>query len=69
MNKVHKKILARATRANQVCSNLNVMWNDKLIILGCKLRLMNYLLTYIFRYACETWTLTAELETRIKHLR
>ena len=26
---------------------------------------MNYLMTSIFLYACETWKLTAELETRI----
>ena len=27
---------------------------------------MNSLVTSIFVYACETWTLTAELETRIR---
>ena len=36
-----KEILARAEQANQVCSNLKVIWNDKHIRLRYKLRLMN----------------------------
>ena len=40
--------------------NRQVIWNDKHIRLG-----YNSLVTSIVIYACETWTLTAELETRI----
>ena len=29
---------------------------------------MHYLVTPIFRYACESWTLTAELQRRIQAL-
>ena len=68
-----KEILARAAQANQVCSNLKVIGNDKHIILGYNLRLVNYLVTSICIYAymhacmhaCETWKLRAEIETRI----
>ena len=38
-----KEILARIGQANQVCSNLKIIWNDKLIILDYKSRLMNSL--------------------------
>ena len=61
-----KEILARAAQVNQVCSNLKVIWNDRHIRLGYKLRLMNSLVTSIFLYACETWTIMVELETRIR---
>ena len=61
-----KEILARAAQATQVCSNQKVICNDKHIRLGYKFRLMNSLVTSIFIYACETWTLAAEIE---KHLR
>ena len=61
-----KEILARAPQANQVCSNLKVIWNDRHIRLAYKLRLMNSLVTSIFLYSCETWTLTAELESRLR---
>ena len=58
-------MLSRAAKANQVCRNLNIIWNDKHIRLGYNLRLMNSLVTSIFIYECET-SLTDELETRIK---
>ena len=34
--------------------------------LGAKIRLMSSLVTSIFLYACESWTLTAELQRRIQ---
>ena len=48
-----KEILARAAQANQVCSNLKVILNDKHIRLGYKLRIMNSLVTSIIIYACK----------------
>ena len=42
-----KEILARAAQANQVCSNLKVIGNDKHIRLGYNLRIVNYLVTSI----------------------
>ena len=40
--------------------------NDRGISLSTKIRLMRSLVTSIFLYACESWTLTAELQRRIQ---
>ena len=45
---------------------LKPVWNDMSISLSSKLRLMRSLVTSIFLYACESWTLTAELLRRIQ---
>ena len=42
------------------------LWKDKNIALSSKIRLMRSLVISIFLYACETWTLTAELEKKIQ---
>ena len=42
------------------------VWNDKSISLSYMIRLMRSLVTSIFLYACESWTLTAELQRRIQ---
>ena len=39
---------------------------DKSISLSSKIRLMRSLVTSIFLYACESWTVTAELQRRIQ---
>ena len=39
---------------------------DKNIDLGSKIRMMSSLVISIFLYACQTWTLTAELERKIQ---
>ena len=36
------------------------------VFLSSKIRLMRSLVTSIFRKACESWTLTAELQRRIQ---
>ena len=41
-------------------------WNDRSISLSSKIRLMHPLVTAIFLYACESWTLTAEFQRRIQ---
>ena len=41
------------------------VWIDKSIFLSSKIRLMRSLVAFIFLYACESWTLTAELQRRI----
>ena len=40
--------------------------NDRSISLSSKIRLMRSLVTSFFLYACESWTLTAELQRRIQ---
>ena len=47
-------------------TRLKPVWIDKGISLSCKIRLMRSLVTSIFLYACESWTLTAELQRRIQ---
>ena len=42
------------------------VWNDRSISLSSKIRLMRSLVTSSFLYACESWTLTAELQRRIQ---
>ena len=40
------------------------IWRDKDTSIGAKVKLMRSLVSSIFLYACESWTLTAELEKR-----
>ena len=44
-------------------TRLKPVWNDRSISLSSKIRLMRSLVTSIFLYACESWNLTAELNT------
>ena len=41
-------------------------WNDRIISFSSKVRLMRSLVTSIFLYVCKSWTLTAELQRRIR---
>ena len=47
-------------------TRLKPVWNDRSISLSSKIRLMLCLVTSIFLYGCESWTLTAELQRRIQ---
>ena len=47
-------------------TRLKPVWNDMSISLSFKIRLMRSLVTSIFLYVCESWTLTAELQRRIQ---
>ena len=44
------------------------VWNGRSISLSSEIRLMRSLVTSIFLYACESWTLKAELQGRIQAL-
>ena len=50
-------------------TRLKPVWNDKGIFLSSKVRLMRSLVTSIFLYACESLTLTAELQRRIQAMK
>ena len=52
--------------ANSSIEKLKPVWNDRSISLISKIRLMRSLVTSIFPYACESWTLTAELQRKIQ---
>ena len=60
------EVLARSTQTTAALAKLKTIWNDKNIVLNSKIRLMRSLVISIFLYACESWTLTAELERRIR---
>ena len=47
-------------------TRLKPVWIYKGISLSSKIRLKRSLVTSIFLYACESWTLTAELQRRIQ---
>ena len=58
------EVLSRTAQATAVLKKLKPIWRDNNISLGLKVKLMLSLVISIFLYACESWTLTAELETR-----
>ena len=60
------EILCRIAQAIAALTRLKPVWIDKSISLSSKIRLMRSLVTSIFLYACESWTLTAELQRRIQ---
>ena len=55
------EILFRIAQTTAAMTRLKPVWNDRSIFLSSKIRLMRSLVTSIFLYACESWTLTAEL--------
>ena len=59
------EILSRIAQTTAALTRLKPVWIDKSISLSSKIRLMRSLFTSIFLYACESWTLTAELQRRI----
>ena len=58
--------LSRIAQTTAALTRLKTVWNDRSISLSSKIRLMRSLVTSIFLYACELWTLTAELKRRIQ---
>ena len=60
------EVLARSAQTTAALAKLKTIWKDKNINLSAKIRLMRSLVISIFLYACESWTLTAELGRRIK---
>ena len=60
------EILSRIAQTIAALTRLKPVWNDRSISLSSKIQLMCSLVTSIFLYACESGTLTAELQRRIK---
>ena len=58
------EVLSRTAQATAALTKLKPIWRDNNISLGSKVKLMSFLAISIFLYACESWTLTAELEKR-----
>ena len=60
------EILSRTAQPTARLTKLKPVWNDRSISLSSKIRLMHSPVLSIFLYACESWTLTAELQRRIQ---
>ena len=50
-------------------TRLKPVWNDGSMSLSFKIRLMRSLVASISLFACESWTLTAELQIRIQAMK
>ena len=59
------EILFGIAQTTAALTRLKPVWNDS-ISLSSKIRLMRSLVTTNLLYACESWTLTAELQRRIQ---
>ena len=64
------EILSRIAQTTAALSRPKIMWRDKNIPLASKVKLMlgKRIILSTFLYACESWTLTAEIERRIQAL-
>ena len=62
------EVLSRIAQTIAAVTKLKVIWNDKNIAISSKIRLMRSLAMSIFLYACETGTITADIERRIQAL-
>ena len=56
----------RTAQMTAALTRMKPVWNDRSISHSSKIRLMCSLVTSIFLYACDSWTLTAELQRRIQ---
>ena len=62
------EIFSRIAQTTAALSRLKIIWKDKNISLTSKVKLMRMLILSTFLSACESWTLTAEIERRIQAL-
>ena len=60
------EILSSTAQKTAALIWLKPVWLDKSISFSSKIRLIRSLVTSIFQYVCESWTLTAELQRRIQ---
>ena len=61
-----KEVVCRIAQATAAMTKLSTIWKDRDITLKTQIRLMRYLVTSIFLYACESWTLKKDTEKRIQ---
>ena len=62
------EVLSRIAQTTAALSRLKIMWRNKNISIASKFKLMRTLFLSTFLNACESWTLTAEIERRIQAL-
>lgn len=61
------EVHARIAQTTAALAKLRPIWKNN-ISLASKVRLLRSLVTSIFLYTCETWTLTAELQKRVQSM-
>ena len=54
------EILSRIAQTTSALTRLKPVWNDRSSSLSSKIQLMRSLVTFIFLYAFESWTLAAK---------
>ena len=62
------EVLSRTAQTTASVTKLKVIWKDKNIAISSKIRLMRSLAMSILLYACETLTITADIERKIQAL-
>ena len=62
------EILSRIAQTTAALPKLKILWRDKNIWLVSKVKLMQTLILSTFLYACQSWTLTAEIGRRLQAL-
>ena len=60
------EVRSRIVQTTAALTRLKPVWDDRSISLSSKIRLMCSLVPFSFLYACESWTLTAELQKEIQ---
>ena len=63
------EILSRTAQTTAALTRLKPVLNNRSMFLSSKIRLMRCLVASIFLYACESWTLTAELHRPIRAMK
>ena len=61
-----REVLTRIAHATSALTKLKTVWKDRKITSKHRIQILRSIVTSTFLYACETWTLTAELEQRIQ---
>ena len=57
-----REVLARIAQATSVLTKVKTVWKDRNITSKHRTQILCSIVASTFFYACETWTLTAELE-------
>ena len=60
------EVLSRIAQTVVALARLKTIWNDKHISLSSKIRLRRSLVISVLLYACETWTLTADIMKKLQ---
>ena len=60
------EVLSRIAQTTAALARLKTIWSDKHIPLSSKIRLMRSLVISVLLYACETWTLTADILKKLQ---